>query len=245
MQYGKFALVYDKLMSGVDYEGWARYLNGFLPEGASLLECACGTGELTRRFAAAGHSVIATDVSEDMLGIASEKLRLSGALSRSVRFANMDMRSIAVHKPVDAVVCCCDGVNYLLDAADVKRFFIGANAALKPGGLLLFDVSSRYKLSTVLGNNCFADNDSELPYMWQNNYDADSKLIGMELAFFVKKGELYERFDETHVQRAHSQRELASWLDECGFDHEAYACFTQEPPSKDTERIQFVARKRI
>lgn len=243
MQYGKFAQVYDTLMRDVDYDGWAAYIEGLIPKDASLLECACGTGELTRRFAAAGHSVIASDSSEDMLRIASEKLRRLGAVSRRVRFVNMDMREISVHKPVDCILACCDGVNYLLSKDDVERFFTSARSALKEGGLLLFDVSSRYKLSTVLGQNCFADNNETTPYMWQNNYDPDTRLISMELAFFVKTGELYERFDETHIQRAHSVRELLSWLRECGFEAEAYGFPTRETPIETAERIQFTARK--
>ena len=243
MQYGRFALVYDKLMSGVDYDAWAEYLLRFIPKGGTILECACGTGEITRRLASAGHVVTATDNSEDMLRIASEKLRLSGAVSRFVHFVNMDMRALSVHKPVDAVVCCCDGVNYLLSPADVKKFLRSAYDALKVGGVLLFDVSSRYKLSTVLGNNCFAYNDAETPYMWQNYYDEVNKRVCMELSFFVKRGELYERFDETHIQRAHSLNELINWLKEAGFEAEAYGCFGTEDPSADCERIQFIARR--
>ncbi len=243
MQYGDFAKLYDTLMSDVDYDGWASYIEGFIPEDASVLECACGTGEITLRLAKAGHSIVATDVSEDMLRVASEKLRLSGAAAKRVHFARMDMRETAVHKPVDCVVCCCDGVNYLLSREDVKRFFMSASSALRSGGLLLFDISSRYKLKELLGQNCFADNDADHPYIWQNTYDAQSKLLRMELAFFIKQGELYSRIDEAHIQRAHSVKEISSWLEECGYEYDIYKCFGTETPDDTTERIQFVARK--
>ena len=243
MQYGKFASVYDKLMKDVDYDAWASRVLSLIPEGASVLECACGTGEITRRIAAAGHAVTATDSSEDMLRVASEKLRLLGADDFTVRFARMDMRSVSVHKPVECVLCCCDGVNYLLCREDVKKFFNSANAALATGGLMLFDVSSRYKLEKVIGCSTFADNDADTPYLWLNAYDDETKLIEMELSFFVRKGDGYERFDENHIQRAHSVNELMSWLDQCGFDAKAYDFDTMDEPGPDSERIQFVARK--
>lgn len=243
MQYNRFAELYDRLMSDVDYDAWANYLLSFIPASSLVLECACGTGEMTLRLAKAGHNVTATDLSEDMLRVASEKLRLSGASGRNVHFAQIDMRSLSAHKPANCVISCCDGVNYLLSREDVKKFFASAHSVLKPGGLLLFDISSRYKLSRVLGDNCFINSEDQTPYMWQNTYDGQSKLIKMELSFFIRKGDLYERFDETHIQRAHSEKEILNWLAECGFSTEAYDCFTRSAAKPDSERIQFVARK--
>lgn len=230
-------------MADVDYDGWARYIAGFIGNGATVLECACGTGEISLRLARTGFSVTATDVSEDMLMIASEKQRLAGLAMSGLRFVRMDMREISSHKKVDCVIACCDGVNYLTSAQDLSAFFSGAASVLKPNGILLFDISTRYKLSTVLGNNCFSDNGRDAAYIWQNSYDERSKLIEMELTFFKRKGELYERFDETHIQRAHSVREIGARLKEAGFAFEAYSCFTKDPPAETDERIQFIARK--
>jgi len=243
MQYGQFAQIYDRLMQEVDYDAWASYILNMLPANTSLLECACGTGEITLRLASAGHQVIAADISEDMLRVAFEKLRLKGRLMNKVHFVNMDMRSISLNKMVDCVVSCCDGVNYLTADEDAKRFFNGVNAVLRPNGLLLFDVSSQYKLKHVLGQNCFVDNSVDTPYLWQNYYDDNSRLIRMDLAFFVKSGKLYERFDETHIQRAYAVEELTAMLRECGFAVEAYEFLTHAAPKADSERIQFVARK--
>lgn len=243
MQYGKFAKVYDKLMDGAGCDGWAEYVSGFIPKDATVLECACGTGEISLRLAKMGFKLTATDISEDMLMVAAEKQRSMGLAASGLRFVRMDMRSIELPKRVGCVLACCDGVNYLTSREDVKAFFASANAALKKDGVLLFDVSSRYKLENVLGNNCFVESGSELAYLWQNNYDEKSKLIEMRLSFFQKKGGLYERFDETHIQRAHSVRELGAWLNEAGFEYEAYGFMTRSAPAEDAERIQFTARK--
>ncbi len=244
MQYGKLAVLYDKLMADVDYDAWAGYVASFMPAGATVLECACGTGEVSLRLAKMGFDVTASDVSEEMLLAASEKQRKAGLSLSKLRFIRMDMRELASHKKADCVVACCDGVNYLASREDAKRFFKAAHSVLKPGGLLLFDVSSRYKLEKVLGNNAFVDSSPDTPYMWQNYYDEAAKLVRMELSFFKKNGGLYERFDEVHIQRAHSVRELTGWLDEAGFDPAAYGFMSVCPPSDDAERIQFFARKR-
>ena len=67
----------------------------------------------------------------------------------------------------------------------------------------------------------------------------------MRLAFFTPDGKgAYNRFDERHVQRAHTQAELTELLQRAGFLVEGvYDAFTKQPPQADSERIQFVARK--
>ena len=49
--YTAFASVYDRLMTGVDYQGWANFYHALMerygiPRG-KVCECACGTGSLT------------------------------------------------------------------------------------------------------------------------------------------------------------------------------------------------------
>ncbi len=240
--YGKFADVYDSLMRDVDYAEWTAYLTAFLKECGgvhTVLDCACGTGEFAIRLAREGYSVTGIDASEDMLRVAQEKARAQGL---TIPFVCQDMRRLALHRPVDAILCACDGVNYLTGMADVRAFFKSAAAALKPGGVLLFDISSRYKLERILGGNMFGEVEEGYAYLWRNRYDEKSRLCEMELTFFIKRGSLYGRFDERHVQRGHSVRELTEALEFAGFRQiSSFAAFTKDPPVTDTERIQFSA----
>ena len=199
--YGKFAGLYDPLMKDVDYDRWAEYIASFLPEGSlRIADCACGTGEITIRLAKMGYTLTGIDISEDMLRIAAEKARKSAL---KLPFICQNMAELQLHRPQDAIVCACDGVNYLDSLEQVGRFFSAAYAVLKPNGLLLFDISSRHKLENVLDCNTFAEDDGERAYIWKNCYDPESRLISMELSFYEKQGELYRRFEESHIQRAH------------------------------------------
>lgn len=240
--YGRFAAVYDTLMQDVNYAAWAAYLMSLLKEHdgvRTVLDCACGTGEFAIRLAREGYVATGVDVSPDMLREAQQKARMQGL---SIPFVCQDMRSLMVHKPVDAILCACDGVNYLTSMKDVRAFFASAATALKQGGILLFDISSSYKLEHVLGGNTFGEAEEDCAYLWRNRYDAQTRLCEMELSFFVKEGRLYERFDERHVQRAHSVKELNSALASAGFEQiTIYAALTKEPPAPDAQRIQFTA----
>jgi len=242
LMYGDFAGMYDPLMKDVDYDSWAEYLLRFLgAEKLRVADCACGTGEITLRLARAGHIMTGVDISGDMLRIASEKARRAAL---KIPFVEQDMRKLALHRPQDAIICACDGVNYLDSLKAAEEFFEAANAALKVGGLLLFDISSQYKLENILGCNTFAEDEQGGAYIWKNNYDPKSRLIEMELTFFERQGELYRRFTERHIQRAHGVDELLSALNRAGFDAEAYDFETTEPVKPDSERVQFSGRKR-
>ena len=240
--YSAFAAGYDRMMGDVDYDGWANYIDSFLKEAGanSVLECACGTGSLTVRLGRMGYRITGADLSEDMLMVARQKALEAGL--RMLPFVCQDMRRVAIHKPVDAVVCACDGVNYLLDGAE--DFFRAAHRALNPGGLLLFDISSAYKLSNILANNTFAATGEDWAYIWENQYHPRLGRVDMLLTGFLRQGAGYARFEERHIQRAYTQEELVYALQSCGFGAiRVYEAFTRDEPSPTAERLQFVARK--
>lgn len=246
-EYGEFAKVYDLLMRDVPYAEWTRYLAGFLARGGvekgeSLLDCACGTGEFTIRFAKAGYAATGADRSEQMLAHAQEKARKAGL---RLPFVLQDMRALSLHKPVSAVNCACDGVNYLLSVQEAEDFFCSANGALREGGLLLFDVSSGYKLERILGGHTYGEDLKECTYLWRNWYDPYSRLLEMRLAFFLPEANgAYSRFDERHVQRAHKPEELEAALGRAGFRVEGiYEWPSTQSVKPESERIQFVAKK--
>lgn len=248
-QYKDFAQVYDTLMNDVDYDMWAAYIMSLLKDGISqevfpirAVDCACGTGAVTIRLKKAGLDITGMDISREMLEIASENARDAGL---KIPFVCMDMQKIAVHRPHDAVISACDGVNYLTSKDEVLSFFVHAYQSLKSGGMLLFDISSRYKLENILGCNTFAEDGGECAYIWKNMYDERSRLIEMNLSFFEREGNIYRRFTERHIQRAHSQEELFELLESAGFDDiRTYDAFTRNAPSPQSERIQFTAVRR-
>lgn len=247
-EYGKLAAVYDLLMQDVPYAAWSRYLTGLLTKygvasGAHILDCACGTGAFSIRFAQSGYSVTGCDRSPEMLAVAQGKARKAGL---NIPFVLQDMRELNLHRPVFAVNCACDGVNYLLDAEEVAAFFGSANRALTTGGLLLFDISSSYKLDHILGGHTYGDDTKACTYLWRNRFDPNARLLEMKLAFFLPavNGE-FARFDERHIQRAHEIEELKSALEQTGFQVEGvFEWPGAKEPRPESERIQFVARKK-
>ena len=241
--YSNFAHVYDKLMASVDRKAWLDYIISLFGDVRikRIADCACGTGALSIPLAKMGYIVTGLDSSAEMLEIAAANARSERV---TIPFICQDMRHLALHRPVDAVLAVCDGVNYLT-LKGAESFFERAYESLTPGGLLLFDVSSRYKLSTTLGNNTFAEDEDGAAYIWKNAYDEQTKQVQIELTLFERQDDgRYIRFTESQIQRAHSERELTGALKRAGFDEiHSFDAFTMNPVNDKSERIQFLARK--
>ncbi|MFO7294392.1 MAG: class I SAM-dependent methyltransferase [Caldicoprobacter sp.] len=244
--YNGFAYIYDTLMQDVNYPKWVDYIEllfrhyGVKPR--QIVDLACGTGNITILLRERGYDVIGIDQSEDMLFVAREKARNRGM---NITFIFQDIRHISLHHPVDAMTCICDGINYISAEEELDLVFEGVYRYLNPGGIFVFDISSYYKLSSIVGNNVFVKTDEDISYIWQNYFDKQSRICEMELSFFVKEGEHYKRFDEVHYQRAYHAEEIVGHLENNGFeDIGVYQPFTLKPPKKKAERIFFAARKK-
>ena len=166
--YTDFARIYDLLMQDVDYDAWSVHLLRLLGSrgigsGDACVECACGTGALTVPLAKAGLKMTGVDLSGEMLSAAMLRARNAGC---TIPFVRQDMASLALPRRVRAVLSTCDGVNYL-DVQRAPLFFQRAFESLRPGGVLLFDVSTPYKLRTQLGKNTLTRREEDFCYIWE------------------------------------------------------------------------------
>jgi SAM-dependent methyltransferase len=240
--YRYLAKVYDSLMSDVDYPSWAQYLHGFLLGfGAkNVLEVSCGTGNITFALSRLGYNITASDISLDMLKIAKLK---NTRLCEDVTFVQFDMRSFKVGNQADAVVCACDGVNYI-DKQGLIKFVQSAYAAIKPGGILLFDLSSVNKLKNIMDGQVFFDERDDIACIWKNTFDETAGSLSLDVTLFIKNGELYEREHELHKQYAHETSFVTAELMQAGFNKiDVFDCFTQNAPDAQSQRLQFVCYK--
>ena len=245
--YTSFAEVYDQLMDNVNYEQWADFYTVLLNTsgigpGSKVCECACGTGGLTLPLLRRGFQMTGVDLSQDMLWIAAQKARKQGI---GLPFIQQDMRRLHLHRQMDAVIATCDGVNYLLTEDDVCAFFSAAYETMRPGGALVFDISTPWKLENVLGNELICEDREDVTYVWQNSFSKRTGICEMALCFFLReKDGRYRRIDEEQKQRAHSRESLAAMLQKCGFtDVRVYGNSRMESPRDKEQRWHFTARK--
>ena len=243
--YGEFALLYDDLMDDFDYVSWSRYIQDILTRKGfgevSILEMACGTGNLTKELLNLGYKVDAFDLSHEMLAIANNKL----ANYKNKRLFKMDMKEFKLDRKYDAVISACDSINYILDEESLKNTFTNVFNHLEDGGIFIFDINSEYKLREILGNNIFIEDREDVFYTWENQFQDETGICEFFLTFFQwTKGNDYRRFDEHHRERAYKVETVKRILGEVGF-HEikAYEAFSFKDVDDKSERINFVAKK--
>lgn len=241
--YSALAVVYDRL-GHHDYRAWGDYLTGLLLDmdlqpGSKLIDAACGTGGISLELIKSGFSVLGIDISQQMLTEAAAKAAKAGA---PITFVKQDIRAMRVHRPVDGIICACDGVNYLLEPNDLRQFFCSARKSLKKGGALLFDVSSEEKLAAMDGQ-LYGEETDDTAYLWTNALDRETMVITMDITLFVRHWEYWRRENEVHQQRIWTEKEIADALTQCGYELRAvYGAFTKDKPKPGCDRLQFVAQ---
>ena len=244
--YTSFAQVYDLFQDNVPYEEWAGYLVELLKEyGAEdglVLDLGCGTGSMTQLLAEAGYDMIGADNSEEMLEMAMEKRAAAGL---DILYLLQDMREFELYGTVRAVVSICDSMNYILEPEDLVRVFRLVNNYLDPRGVFIFDLNTEYKYRELMGENTFAEDREESSFIWQNYYDEKERINEYDLTLFIREGELYRKFEETHFQRCYSLDEVKTAAETAGMEFvTAYDAFTRDSVKEDSERIYVILKEK-
>lgn len=228
---------YDEFMQDVDYDAWAKKIAGYIGNRKKGVDCGCGSGLITMRLKKMGYDVIGTDLSTEMLERARENFRRENL---NITLVRMDSENLVVGKKVDFITAVCDVVNYMKKP---EKFFVRAYNALADDGVLLFDISSKYKLTEIIGNNVFTDSTDNVTYIWSNSLSEKQNKVEMFLTFFVKnKDGSFDKEEENQIQYIYEADDLVEKLRAAGFGKVEYFGFEGKNVAQE-ERICFAAYK--
>ncbi len=228
---------YDEFMQDVDYDAWAKKIAGYIGNRKKGVDCGCGSGLITMRLKKMGYDVIGTDLSTEMLERARENFRRENL---NITLVRMDSENLVVGNKVDFITAVCDVVNYMKKP---EKFFVRAYNALADDGVLLFDISSKYKLTEIIGNNVFTDSTDNVTYIWSNSLFEKQNKVEMFLTFFVKnKDGSFDKEEENQIQYIYEADDLVEKLRAAGFGKVEYFGFEGKNVAQE-ERICFAAYK--
>ncbi len=242
--YERYAEVYDRsgqisfslrmipyLMEILERRGFA---------GRTMLDLACGTGTVALAFASRGWRVYGVDRSPPMLAQARRK---ADEVGHSLLLSEQDMRSFILPERVDLITCLFDSLNYLLTVEDLQQTFSRVARHLTPGGLFICDMNTTWALSEIWDNNVYFSEGSDVSIIMESSYDRETRMAAVRLVAFVRRGELFERIEETHVERAYPERTVSAAMRRAGLQVLArYEAFTLNPPTSRTPRILWIAQ---
>lgn len=256
--YTGFAKVYETFMDNIPYDVWTEYLTGLLIEygiekESLICELGCGTGSMTRRLAEAGYDMIGIDLSEEMLDIARYE---HPECEQDILYLNQDMREFELYGTVAAVVSLCDSMNYLTSEEELLQVFKLVNNYLDPGGYFIFDMKTEYHYEVMMGNRTIVDNREDCSLIWENFFDKEKQLNQYDITIYAKAEfeddeeedadmpPLFERMEESHVQRAYPVEKIKELLEKAGLEFVAvYDSCTKDAPKPDSDRVYFIARE--
>lgn len=134
--YQERAELYDLIYHWKDYADEAARLRARLqaegvPEGARVLDAACGTGSHLLHLRH-WYDVAGFDGQAGMLEVARRKLP-------DVALWQADLRAFTVERPYPAVLCLFSSIGYLPDEPALREAARALAGALAPGGVLLLE----------------------------------------------------------------------------------------------------------
>lgn len=232
MMYQTLAPYYDALVMDEEaLQEWLTFVKTYVSNG-SLLELACGSGEVAIALAKIHYHVEASDISEDMLSVAKEKKD-----AQHVAWQLQDMRDFSNSKQYDGILCFCDSMNYLLQEEEFISVLQASYAHLHQGGVFLFDVHTPDRLVEFAQEYVEDGVVKDMQYQWSITSEDD--YIYQVFAFYDKAAKAQA---EVHKQRVYQGEWIFEQAQKCGFQVEVFTDFHQKGIQKG-EKYFFACRK--
>jgi len=194
--------------------------------GGCVVDLAVGSGILSRALTEAGFEAWGVDLSPDML-------RIARAEAPQATLVQGSLWSVELPSCV-AVTAVGEAFSYAADPAAglsaLAARLAAIHGALDPGGLLLFDVAGPGRSGPTGTRRSFWSRPDACLGL-EERESPDGSLV-RAITIFTRRGELFDRAEETHVLRLYSPEAVEELLEGAGFSCErlpGYDDFTTGP----------------
>lgn len=199
-----------------------------------VIDLGCGSGLWARELDAAGYDVLGIDISPAMIDLARRRVPQGEFRVASLLKAKLPQ--------CDAVTSLGECFNYLFDksssVSELRRLFRRVYAALKPGGLLIFDIAEPGRGKGPRQKHRSGD---DWAVLLEVNEDARTNRLARRITSFRKVGEIYTRDEEVHELQLYKRSEIAKELRDVGFRVRTVRAYGAQPMIEGC--VGFVASK--
>jgi SAM-dependent methyltransferase len=201
--YDALAPIYDRIMSHVEYEEWARLIDRvcgrFLRvQTPFILELGGGTGVLSSILISRGYNYIGSDRCFSMCSVAHR---------RHSRFLCSDCRAIPFKNNFDLICFLYDGINYLPTLEDYTLLFSEVAKHLSPGSLFLFDITTETNSLNHFSNFLEHEDWGDYAYIRRSYYNKVKMEQCNDITIYrqvANDSPHYEKKIERHCQKVFS-----------------------------------------
>ncbi|HJO24214.1 MAG: class I SAM-dependent methyltransferase [Myxococcota bacterium] len=184
---------------------FAKQLDDQIPSGTLILECGCGTGQVSNFLSIANRTVFGADICLNSLRLAQE-FKERNALGR-VGFVQMNLFRPAF-KPGIFDLVFCNGV--LHHTSDPRRAFRSIARLVRPNGYVLIGLYHRFgRLITDLRRQIFRLSGDRFQSL-DPNLRRDDSAKEKRRAWFM------DQYKHPHESK-HTLGEALQWFEEAGF----------------------------
>lgn len=220
--------------------------------GNELLDLACGPGAGSLVFVKAGYKVSGIDRSATMIDRAEQRAQDAGL---ELRLYRQEMQAFRLPSQVDVVTCLFDALNYATEEDELAAVFAGVAAALRPGGLFVFDMNTVHGLATRWGTRDLVSTARpDLVEVNQYRFRPDRGTNTVTTTIFVLQGGegLFRRYTEVHRERGYPVQTVVDLITRAGLnvvslqglsDQSHGLAGRLQPLSDDAGRMVMVARR--
>ena len=240
-QFVDLAPYYDELMLGVPYKLWVKYLEDlfcrYKVKPKTILDVACGTGNVSEVLADRGYEVTGVDVSPGMIEVAKTK-------SGKVDYYAQGIAQINLSKQYDTAVSLFDSLNYVTDKEELAAGMKKVAEHVATGGLFIFDVNTVYALENHFFDRGCMGGDFFPRYIWTSEYDHSTAICTVNMIFEVIENGNIKQFKEVHKQRGYSLEELSGMMTDAGFELlDIFIAYKFKKPNRRSDRVFFIGRR--
>ena len=210
-----------------------------IPNGAKILDVACGVGRHSLSLARRGYQVTGVDYSSSYL---SEAKRRAAAKNINARFLRRDMRKLGFENQFDVVLNLWTSFGYFKNQGDDLLTLKAMFKALKPGGKIVIDIAD----GNWISRHFKAKEWSETKQGWEleshqlrNGSDpaAFSKWVFIKKNGTASRGESFVRcYDRTRLEKIIKRAGFESISMMKGF-------FEKRADGTDSRRIMALAQR--
>ena len=228
--------IYSHLMAKIRYDNWARYLHEVVkhdcPKRSSVLELAAGDGTFAHYFRRFYPRLIISDISPQMVN------KKKDGIPRIC----CDMLSIPFKTKFDLIYSNFDSVNYLLSGKLLVKLFNEVALVLNDGGIFTFDISLEKNSYVHVKRNNKEGVYKGVAYKQISAYNPGTGIHTNKFRIKLANGDEYS---EIHKEKIYSFETYFRLIEKTDlYVAECFEMFTFKPGRKDSDRIQFILKKR-